>query len=73
MTQPSDTREAQMKAWIDGASYEALLSRWRFAPVGSPWFQGEIGEYYMKKMAEKRATVGDAAHVSASKSIGWQR
>jgi len=61
----------QRKKWIDNATYEELLSRWRFAPAGSPWFQGEIGEYYAKVMEEKRKEVGDAAHVRASKKIGW--
>ena len=32
---------AENKAHIDGLSYEGLLSRWRFAPVGDPWFMGE--------------------------------
>ena len=62
----------EMKAWIDAASYESLLSKWRFAASGSPWFQGEVGEYYAKKMAERRAADPDAA-VEASKSIGWDR
>lgn len=61
----------QRKKWIDNATYEQLLSRWRFAPAGSPWFQGEIGEYYQKVMEEKRKEVGDAGHVQASKKIGW--
>lgn len=61
----------KMKAWIDQAGYEQLLGKWRSAPVGSPWFQGEVGDYYVKKMAEKREQIGDAAHVSASKSLGW--
>lgn len=61
----------EMKNWIDNASYEQLLSRWRFAPTGSPWFQGEIGDYYKKVMQEKRKEVGNEAHVKASKSIGW--
>ena len=61
------------KAWIDGASYEDLLSRWRFAPIGSEWFQGETGAYYQHVMAERRKQVGDAEHVRASKSIGWER
>ena len=26
---------------IDSMSYESLLSRWRNAPAGNPWFQGE--------------------------------
>ena len=63
--------DEKMKQWIDNASYESLLSRWRNAPIGSAWFQGEIGEYYQKVMTERRAKVGDAAHVAASKSIGW--
>lgn len=61
----------QMKAWIDSASYESLLSRWRFAPAGSPWFQGEMGDYFANAMKKKREEVGDAEHVRASKNIGW--
>lgn len=63
--------EKEMKEWIDNASYEDLLRRWRFAPSGSPFFQGEMGKYYEVIMARKRAEVGDAEHVRASKSIGW--
>ena len=59
-----------MKDWIDNASYEDLLQRWRFAPVGSPWFQGETGQYYAKVMKEKRSADPDEA-VRASKHIGW--
>lgn len=60
----------QMKQWIDSASYEALLSRWRFVRAGDPFFQGEVGNYYAKVMREKRAAVGDDAHVAASKRLG---
>ena len=42
----SDEIPAGIKAWIDGASYESLLERWRNAPVGDPAFQGEAGRYY---------------------------
>jgi DNA helicase IV len=59
------------KEWIDNADYEELLSKWRFAPVGDPFFQGETGDYYSKKMAEKRYEIGYEGHVRASKSIGW--
>jgi len=62
-----------MKGWIDNADYESLLSKWRSAPAGSPWFQGELGDYYSMVMAEKREQVGNAEHVRASKSIGWDR
>ena len=61
----------ELKKWIDGASYEDLLRKWRSAPAGSPFFQGETGDYYAKVMAQKREAVGNAEHVRASKSIGW--
>lgn len=60
------------KRHIDSLSLNALLSRWRFAPVGDPWFQGETGDYWGKRMSELRAQPGgNEAHVAASKSIGW--
>jgi len=64
--------QKEMMKWIDTASYEELLSKWRFAPIGSPWFQGKVGEHYQKVMAKRRKKVGSARHVQASKSIGWR-
>lgn len=62
------------RKYIDGLSYEALLSRWRFAPVGDPWFEGETGQYWSQRMTQERSKPGgDEAHVSASKSLGWDR
>lgn len=58
------------KEHIDSLSYTQLLSKWRFAPVGDSWFQGETGEYWGKRMAELRDQGAD--HVGASKSIGWR-
>ena len=57
------------KKTIDAMSYEGLLSKWRFAPSGDPWFQGETGEYWGKRMNELREQGAD--HVGASKRIGW--
>ena len=59
------------KSWIDNADYEALLQSWRFAPVGSPLFQGEVGDYYKKIMAEKKKATPVSEQVRASKAIGW--
>lgn len=59
------------KNYIDNLSYGQLLSRWRFAPVGDPWFQGATGDYWAERMAELRRQGAD--HVGASKIIGWQR
>jgi hypothetical protein len=61
----------ERKEQIDKMSYEQLLSHWRFAPVGDPWFQGETGGYWSKRMAELQAAGAD--HVGASKELGWER
>lgn len=58
----------RIKEWIDGASYEQLLSKWRYSPIGDPMLQGEAGEYYSKIMFQKKSTVN---HVQASKNVGW--
>lgn len=62
----------QTKKRIDDMSYESMLSLWRNAPAGHPMFQGKTGEYYSEVMAKKRKVMGDAAHVAASKAIGWR-
>ena len=62
-----------MKKTIDEMTYEGLLGHWRFAQVGDPFFQGETGDYYAEVMRRKKAEVGDAAHVAASKRLGWER
>jgi len=56
------------KQHIDSMTYEGLLSQWRFAPVGDPWFQGETGKYWGERMKELRDAGAD--HVGASKSLG---
>ena len=61
------------KKHIDSLNYEGLLSGWRFAPVGDPFFEGETGEYWSKRMKELREQPGgQGRHVSASKSLGWK-
>lgn len=66
-----ETQEISMKKWIDNASYEALLSKWRSAPVGDPYFIDEIGIYYEDVLSRKRTEVGHDEAVRASKNIGW--
>ncbi len=60
----------ERKATIDSMSHRALLSRWRNAPVGDTWFQGETGKYWSKRMAKLRGKDPGGA-VADSKSIGW--
>lgn len=62
----------QMKAWIDNASYEQLLSRWRFGKVGDPFFVGEVGEHYVETMKDKRSKISEEELVRISKAIGWE-
>jgi len=60
------------KEHIDNMIYEGLLSKWRYAPVGDPWFQGETGKYWGDRMRELREQPGgNEKHVTASKRIGW--
>jgi hypothetical protein len=61
----------EQKKWIDEASYEQLLRRWRTAPAGDLMFRDDTGDYYSQVMARKRDEVGNAEHVRASKEIGW--
>ena len=59
------------KKYIEDLSYEQLLSRWRFAPLGDCWFQGETGDYWGSAMNRKKEEIGQNKAVSISKSIGW--
>ena len=57
---------------IDAKSYKQLLAGIRFSPSGSPWFQGETGEYWYKRMREMReAPGGNEMHTRVSKELGW--
>ena len=58
------------KKHIDSMDYEGLLRKWRFAPCGDPWFQGETGDYWGQRMAELREQGVDT--VGASKRVGWE-
>lgn len=60
-----------LKKRIDGMSYYQLLDKWRFAPVGDPMFQGELGKYYSKVMFAKR-DADPAGAVADSKVLGWK-
>lgn len=63
----------ELKAMVDGASYEELLRKNRFAPSGDPLFQGEMGEYTIASMNRKKAELSDGEVVAISKRVGWKR
>jgi hypothetical protein len=58
------------KQWIDTASLEQLLRRWRFAAIGDELFQGVTGKYFADRMFTLRNASPDL-WVAASKSVGW--
>jgi len=43
----------KIKNEIDGMSHFGLCDLWRNAPSGSPYFQGEVGDYFKKVLFEK--------------------
>lgn len=58
-------------AWIRSASYEDLLRRWRFEPIGSSWFGGPVGEAYRKRMQQCREKLSISEAMEISKRVGW--
>jgi hypothetical protein len=60
----------KQKKWIDDASYHALLSKWRNAPIGDSMFSGDVGKYYSKIMTQKKIAVGHDEAVATSKRVG---
>ena len=63
--------DESIKNWIDNATLEQLLHKWRFGEHGDEYFQGEAGAYYSRIMFAKR-DADPAAWVRASKSVGWR-
>jgi len=61
----------EMMAWIDQASYTALLCKWRFAEIGDPFFRRDVGKHYSKVMSERRSAISPEEHTAVSKRIGW--
>jgi hypothetical protein len=61
----------ELKQKIDNMNIYDLLSKWRFAPVGDPIFQGESGEYWSNRMNELREQ-DPALYTKASKQLEWR-
>ena len=65
--------EQEMLEWIESASYAELLAKWRFEPVGSPWFSGPVADAYHAAMGQARDSLTDDERVAVSKGIGWEK
>jgi len=61
----------ELKNKIDRMSYRELLVKWRFAPVGHSFFQGEIGDYFKEAIGKKRKEHTEEELMQISKDIGW--
>jgi len=61
-----------VKKTIDGMGYESMLSLWRFAEVGHPFFQEDTGTYFTKVMQEKEKLLAPGEKSKISKSLGWK-
>lgn len=63
----------EMLAWVQTASYEDLLRKIRFEPIGSEWMsRDQVYKAIDDRMkALRNAPGGNAIHVAASKKIGW--
>jgi len=68
---PTDPKLIEQKKWIETASYKQLLAKYRFAPIGDPFFCESTGDHFQKIMRIRRQMVGDEGHVAASKALGW--
>tara|TARA_Y100000310_G_scaffold332909_1_gene409415 strand:+ start:1368 stop:1568 length:201 start_codon:yes stop_codon:yes gene_type:complete len=64
--------EEEMRDWIDDANYHTLLQKNRFAPVGGPLFQGEVGRHFLRVIAQKRDELPSGEAGRISKEIGWE-
>jgi hypothetical protein len=62
--------DAKTKNEIDSMDYRGLLSLWRFAKSGHPYFIGEVGDYYSKVMEQKRSALPPGEAAAISKEIG---
>ena len=60
----------EKKAEIDSMTHYQLLYAIRFAPAGDERFQGEVGDYWMKRYGEMKSENPDQA-VADSKRMGW--
>lgn len=63
--------EERMLQWIEKASYEELLYKWRFSPAGDPFFIGKIGDFYQDRMNKLKIETPIEEQVSISKKVGW--
>lgn len=61
----------EMVLWIQNATTEELLQKWRFDASPSPWFEGYVGGVFRDEVAKRRKD-DPAGWSKASKLVGWR-
>lgn len=62
----------EQKIYIDSLSVYKLLHRVRFAPTSDPMLQGDVGNYWLARLATLREQ-DPGEYVVASKQMGWKK
>ena len=62
----------EKKKWIDNASYEQLLMKWRFESIANSHFANEDGLYYSKIMNKRKNELSSGEQVEVSNRVGWE-
>ena len=60
----------EQKSWIDNAPYGRMLYRLRKNKQGDQLLTGEVGEYFRKRMNEKKDALGPDAAAEISRGVG---
>lgn len=58
--------------WLSNASYEDMLRRNRFAPIGDTMFLGVAGQFFAKQMSSKKNSLTMGEIIAVSKHVGWE-
>lgn len=65
------SRERRLIRQLRAASPQEILRLWRFEPVGSEYFEGDLGTCLAARYAEIRSMLSDSEWTALSKSVGW--
>ena len=59
---------SDLRTEIDNMTYAEMFRLRRFEPIGSKYFDGEAGDYFLERMAKLEKRISQEEKVSISKS-----
>ena len=65
--------DEDIKLEIDQLSYEDMVRKIRFSPVGDFMFVGEASDYLFTRYKKLRSELSQEEKTGVSKSIGWDK